>query len=224
MCGRFAVTLPSDAMAQLFAARPANDLPGVPNYNICPTNTVHAIVSDEGPEGSRQLVALRWGFLPHWYKSPTDGPLLINARSETIAEKPAFRAAVRSRRCLIPATGFFEWTKDPEGERLPWYIRPKDNDVLAFAGVWQSWDKGDDSVKTCAIVTTQANAPMSTIHHRMPVILKQSDWPLWLGEAGHGAAPLMKPAPDDALEFWRVDPAVNSNRAAGADLIKPIPN
>ena len=223
MCGRFAVTLPSDAMAQLFKARPANDLPSVPNYNICPTNTVHAIVSDEDDEGSRQLVAFRWGFLPHWYKTPTDGPLLINARSETIAEKPAFRAAVRARRCLIPATGFYEWTKDPEGKRLPWYIRPKGNDVLAFAGVWQSWDKGESPMKTCAIVTTCANAPMSNIHHRMPVILKEEDWPLWLGEAGHGAAPLMTPAPDDALEFWRVDPAVNSNRASGADLIKPIP-
>ena len=126
MCGRFAVTLPSDAMAQLFAARPANDLPQIPNFNVCPTNTVHAVTSEDG---ARQLVAFRWGFLPHWYKTPSDGPLLINARAETIAEKPAFKSAARARRCLIPATGFYEWTKDEAGNRLPWYISPKEGEV-----------------------------------------------------------------------------------------------
>ena len=107
MCGRFAITLPPDAMAQLFEAVPANDLPQVPNYNVCPTNQVHAVIGGD----QRRLVSLRWGFLPHWYKTPSDGPLLINARAETIAEKPAFRSACRERRCLIPATGFYEWTK-----------------------------------------------------------------------------------------------------------------
>ncbi|MEM7599742.1 MAG: SOS response-associated peptidase [Pseudomonadota bacterium] len=219
MCGRFAVTLPSDAMAQLFAASPANDLPQGPNYNICPTNSVH-VVTSEGD--GRQLVSFRWGFLPHWYKTPSDGPLLINARAETIAEKPAFKSAARARRCLIPATGFYEWTKDEAGNRLPWYITPTDGEVLAFAGVWQGWDKGDAPLKTCAIVTTGANTTMSAIHHRMPVILRQEDWALWLGEAGHGAATLMRAAPEDALQFWRVDRAVNSNKAQGADLILPI--
>jgi putative SOS response-associated peptidase YedK len=219
MCGRFAVTLPPDAMAQLFAASPANDLPTVPNYNVCPTNHVHVIVSDDS---ERKLVAQRWGFLPHWYKTPSDGPLLINARSETIAEKPAFRAACRERRCLIPATGFYEWTKDPEGTRLPWYITPPDGGVLAFAGVWQRWQKDGETTVTCAIVTTAANKTMSAIHHRMPVILTAKDWALWLGEEGHGAATLMKAAPEDALSFWRVDRAVNSNRASGPELIEPI--
>jgi len=119
MCGRFAITLPSDAMAQLFDAAPGNDLPEVPNFNVCPTNGVHVVISGET---GRRLTQMRWGFLPHWYKTPSDGPLLINARSETLAEKPAFRAACRERRCLIPATGFYEWTKDAEGKRLPWYI------------------------------------------------------------------------------------------------------
>lgn len=219
MCGRFAVTLPPDAMAQLFAAIPANDLPMVPNYNVCPTNQVHAVVSDEG---QRRLTAFRWGFLPHWYKTPTDGPLLINARSETIAEKPAFRAAARVRRCLIPAAGFYEWTKDAEGKRLPWYIRPAEGDMLAFAGVWQSWDKGDDPLQTCAIVTTAANATMAQIHHRMPVILRPENWALWLGENGHGAATLMQSASEDALQFWRVSTEVNSNRAAGEQLTQPL--
>ena len=165
---------------------------------------------------------MRWGFLPHWYKTPTDGPLLINARAETIAEKPAFRAACRERRCLIPATGFYEWTKDSEGKRLPWYIYPTEGEILAFAGVWQVWERGDTPFVTCAIVTTGANAPMSAIHHRMPVILGGDDWALWLGEEGKGAATLMTSAPDEALAFYRVDPAVNSNRASGSSLIEQV--
>ena len=219
MCGRFAITLPDDAMAALFEAAPANDLPDIPNYNVCPTVQVHTVTSDDGV---RRLRPMRWGFLPHWYKTPTDGPLLINARSETIAQKPAFRSAARERRCLIPATGFYEWTKDADGNRLPWYIHPARQEILAFAGVWQVWSKGDEPVVTCAIVTTGANDAMSKIHHRMPVILKPEDWPLWLGEAGKGAATLMQAAPEDALEFHRVDPAVNSNRARGEALIAPI--
>lgn len=216
MCGRFAVTLPQDAMAQLFAARPVNDLPAIPNYNVCPTNDVHVVTSN-GTD--RTLGSMRWGFIPHWYKTPTDGPLLINARAETIAEKPAFRAAARARRCLVPASGFYEWTKDAEGNRLPWYIHPVEGDLLAFAGVYQVWDKGDAPLTTCAIVTTGANAPMQQIHHRMPVVLAEQDWALWLGENGHGAATLMTAAPDDALDFYRVDTRVNSNRAYGPELI-----
>ncbi|MEK6216722.1 MAG: SOS response-associated peptidase, partial [Boseongicola sp.] len=173
-------------------------------------------------DGGRRLRPMRWGFLPHCYNSPTDGPLLINARAETIAEKPAFRSACRDRRCLIPATGFYEWTKDGEGNRLPWYIHPRSKDALAFAGIWQVWEKGDDPLTTCAILTTGANEAMSTIHHRMPVILGKNDWPLWLGEAGKGAATLMQAAPDDALAFHRVDRAVNSNRAKGPELIEAI--
>jgi len=216
MCGRFAVTLPNDAMAQLFSARPANALPEVPNYNVCPTNQVH-LVRNLG-EG-RQLDALRWGFLPHWYKTETAGPLLINARAETLAEKPAFRAACRERRCLIPATGFYEWTKTQQGARLPWYIHRPDGAPIAFAGVWQDWGAEDARQGTCAIVTTPANQHLSSIHHRMPLILEAEDWPLWLGEAGKGAARLMKPGPEGVLSYHRVDPAVNSNRASGPDLI-----
>ena len=219
MCGRFAITLPDDAMAALFEATPANDLPQIPNYNVCPTNQVHTITS---AESTRHLRAMRWGFLPHWYKTTNGGPLLINARSETIAEKPAFKAAARERRCLIPATGFYEWTKDEDGNRLPWYIHPGEEAPLVFAGIWQTWDKGDTPLITCAIVTTAANKQMSQIHHRMPVILQKDDWPLWLGEDGKGAATLMKAAPEDALAFHRVDPKVNSNRASGADLIDPL--
>lgn len=218
MCGRFATTLPTDAMAQLFAASPDNALPDVPNFNVCPTTQVHVV---RGGETGRRLVAMRWGFLPHWYKSPGDGPLLINARAETIADKPAFRVAARERRCLIPATGFYEWTKDADGTRLPWYIHRRDGAPIAFAGIWQDWGR-DDPHPTCAIVTTGANATLSAIHHRMPVILDPADWPLWLGEAGKGAAALMHPGAEDVLEFHRVDRAVNSNRATGEGLIASI--
>jgi putative SOS response-associated peptidase YedK len=149
--------------------------------------------------------------------------LLINARAETIAEKPAFRAACRERRCLVPATGFFEWTKDARDAKLPWYIFRADGAPLVMAGVWQDWTGPDGTRLTCcALVTTAANDPMRALHHRMPVVLEPADWPLWLGEAGKGAARLMRAAPDDALAWHRVAPAVNSNRASGAELIAPL--
>lgn len=219
MCGRLAVTLPNDAMAQLFAAQPANNLPEVPNFNVCPTTQVHTVTSDDG---TRRLAPMRWGFIPKWYKKPNGGPLLINARAETIAEKPAFKAACRERRCLIPASGFYEWTKDEEGGRDPWYIQARDESPLAFAGIWQDWTFEDETLRTCAVVTTGANTSMSAIHHRMPVILRPKDWPLWLGESGKGAALLMQAAPEDYLKFHRVDRAVNSNRARGSELIERI--
>ncbi|MBT8152875.1 SOS response-associated peptidase [Epibacterium ulvae] len=217
MCGRFAVTLPPDAMAQLFAAQPANNLPQVPNYNVCPTNQIATIRSiDVG----RQLVSMRWGFLPHWYKSETDGPLLINARAETLAQKPAFSEACRTRRCLIPADGFYEWTKDPAGNRLPWYFTRTDDAAIAFAGVWQDW--GHDHQPTCAIVTTEASDTIQNLHHRMPLILDPSHWSKWLGQDGAGAAKLMVPGDEDLLRFHRVHPRVNSSPAAGMDLIEPF--
>lgn len=219
MCGRFAITLPDEAMAALFEATPANDLPQVPNYNVCPTNQVHVVTSKDR---TRHLRPMRWGFLPHWYKTTNGGPLLINARAETIAEKPAFKAACRERRCLIVATGFYEWTKDENDNRLPWYIHATNSDHLVFASIWQAWEKGDEPLTTCAIVTTEANKPMSAIHHRMPVILNPKDWPQWLGEEGKGAAALMTAAPDDALSFYRVDTRVNSNRASGPELIEAL--
>jgi putative SOS response-associated peptidase YedK len=214
MCGRFAITLPHDAMAHLFEAVPANDLPPVPNYNVCPTDPVHVVTGD------RRLVSMRWGLIPSWYKKPYGGPLLINARAESIAEKPAFRQAVRERRCIVPATGFYEWTKEKDA-RLPWWITRRDGAPMAFAAVWQSWGR-DDPMATVAIVTTAANAEMAQLHDRMPVVLEPADWPLWLGEKGHGAAVLMSGSLDGTFTFHRVDPAVNSNRADGPDLIEPI--
>lgn len=206
-------------MARLFEAAPANDLPPSPRYNVCPTDPLHVVISRQG---TRHIGAMRWGLIPKWYKHPTDGPLLFNARSETIAEKPAFAQAARQRRCLIPASGFFEWTRAGE-TRLPWFITRSDKAPMVFAGVWQSWLSREGArVASCAIVTTAAKGQMAELHERVPVILNQDDWPLWLGEAGHGAARLMHPLEDGELGFHRVDPAVNSNRAEGPELIEPF--
>ena len=218
MCGRFALTLPNDALAQLFAASPANTLPLLPNYNICPTNPVACVLAYAG---GRRIGPMRWGFVPHWYARPDAGPLLINARAETIATKPAFSAAVRKRRCLIPASGFYEWEKTETGARLPWYVTRADGQPMVFAGLWQNWAGDTGRHASCAIVTTPAGADIADIHHRQPLILDASDWALWLGEVGHGAARLMQPSPMGYLRRWRVGPEVNSNRASGAGLCQP---
>ncbi|MBC2834265.1 SOS response-associated peptidase [Paragemmobacter straminiformis] len=214
MCGRFTITHPNEALAALFDALPGNDLPPVPRYNVCPTTPV-AVVTSEG--GARRLRAMRWGFIPGWYKTPADGPLIINARSDTVAVKPAFREAVRARRCIVPASGFFEWQTEGKA-KLPWYFTRSDGAPLAFAGLWQRWGEID----TVAIVSTDAGPGMAGLHHREAVVLEARDWPLWLGEAGHGAAVLMKPSAEGVLRCHRVDVAVNSNRAEGAQLIAPI--
>ena len=211
-----AITLPHDAMAQLFAATPANDLPQVPNYNVCPTVQIAVVTA------GRRYRPMRWGFVPGWYDKPNGGPLLINARAETIAEKPAFRAAVRDRRCLIACTGFYEWERRDPKLPLPWFVNRFDGQPLVMAGIWQDWEKDGQHLTGCAIVTCAANAAMRQIHDRLPVILNPADWPLWLGEAGHGAAVLMKPCAEDALQFSRVSTQVNSNRASGPGLIDPV--
>jgi putative SOS response-associated peptidase YedK len=216
MCGRFTITHPNEALAALFDASPGNDLPVGPNFNVCPTNTVAVVTSDGG---QRRLRAMRWGFIPSWYKAPNDGPLIINARSDTVATKPAFREAVRARRCLVPASGFYEWSTGESGEKLPWYFTRTDGQPMALAGLWQRW--GD--VDTVAIVSTEAGPAMAGLHHREAVVLERADWPLWLGEAGHGAAVLMKAsAPGMLATPFRVGVAVNSNRASGAGLILPL--
>ena len=219
MCGRMSITQPPEAMARLFDAAVANDLPVVPNYNVCPTVNIHTVTS---AQGTRHLKAMRWGFVPHWYKSMTGGPLLINARSETIAEKPAFREACRLRRCLIPADGFYEWSHKSGRPPIAYRVTRSDRQPMAMAGIWKDWESAGTRIKTCAIVTTEANTAMAKIHHRLPVILGPEHWSLWLGEVGKGAAKLLHPVADKALEICRVSAAVNSNRATGPDLWKTI--
>lgn len=220
MCGRFTLIEPETALAELFEAVPGNDLPAAPRYNICPTRDI-AVVAGEA--GRRRLRAMRWGFLPRGYRTAGDGPLLINARAETIAVKPAFREAARARRCLVPASGFYEWRVE-DGRRQPYYIRRRDGRPMAMAAIWQDWagEGAAAPLATCAIVTTAANAALAPVHHRMPLVLEPDDWALWLGEAGHGAARLMRPAAEAVLGWHAVGPGVNSNRAEGPGLIAPV--
>lgn len=221
MCGRFTLTLPVEAMEELFEATATDTLPPqTPRYNICPTQMIPAIVAHDG---ARHIAPMRWGFIPRWYKAPNDGPLLINARSETIAEKPAFRDAARKRRCLIPASGFYEWTHRLGRGKEPWYIRSTGNAPLVFAGIWQGWTppEGGDRLVTCAIVTCAASADIADVHDRMPVLIAPEDQALWLGEDGDGAARLMRPAPTNSLRKHRVSTQVNSMRAEGESLVNP---
>jgi putative SOS response-associated peptidase YedK len=214
MCGRIVHTHPNAALAALFAAVPGNDLPEPPRYNVCPTDPLAVVTS----EGGRRLRRMRWGLVPAWYKAPNDGPLIINARSDGVATKPAFREAIRERRCLIPVTGFYEWSAGPGGARLPWYITRSDGAAMVFGGLWSRWGEID----TCAMVTLVGGPNMAGIHDREPLILEPADWALWLGETGHGAAMLMKPTAPGVLQAHRVGVAVNSNRAAGPELIEPV--
>lgn len=205
MCGRYMITSPFEAMVGLFDAALGEGLgPDAPRPNVSPTQTVPAVVS--GPDG-RLVVPMRWGFLPRWYREPGDGPLLINARAETVAEKPAFRAAARERRCLVPADGFYEWTGE-KGRKVPHVIRPAHGGLIALAGIWQDWGPdGGRGGPTMAIVTCAANDRLAAVHHRMPVVIAPADFALWLGEAGSGAAALMRPAPEELLVVEPADAA-----------------
>lgn len=236
MCGRFALTLPQEAVIDMFRAAPA---PGAeealaaidrPRWNIRPTEAV-AVIALEG--GARELRPMRWGFLPAWSKSLNEGPPLINARAETIAEKPAFRAACRERRCLIAADGFYEWRADARPGEAPYWIRPVSGAPLVLAGVWTRWraPKGlgvaagaESVVDSVAIVTCAASGPLAQIHHRIPVAIPAEAWGLWLGEEGAGAARLMRAADHGFYAYHRVSSAINiGGRGApdGPELLAP---
>lgn len=242
MCGRFALTLPQDAVLHHFDATPGGDIAPLdrPRWNIRPTEQIAVVAID--PEQGRVLRPMRWGFIPHWAKSPTDGPLLINARGESVAEKPAFRAACRERRCLIPADGFYEWKASAGPGKEPYWIHPAaidptdfdpaDTDPekhgpVAFAGVWQLWRSPEgEEIPTVAIVTCAANETLSPLHHRLPVAIAPEDYALWLGEAGRGAAVLMRAPAEDFYAFHRVSRAINKggrNAPDGPELIEPAP-
>ncbi len=219
MCGRFVLIEDPDTVVEEFGISSSTTSFSKPRYNICPTQSVPVAVAYDG---TRHLVDMRWGFIPHWYKKPSDGPLLINARSETLAEKPAFREAARMRRCLIPASGFYEWQGDKGTSKEPWFLQRKQKDLLAFAGIWQAWTlpEGERHI-TCAIVTTTAGNDISHIHHREPVIVERDNFGLWLGEEGKGAAALMRTAPDKFYDTYRVSHEVNSRHHDGSQLMAP---
>ncbi len=217
MCGRYTQTSPADAVAQLFGME--GPLPNLQaRYNIAPTQQAPVLRMDSG---ARVLTSLRWGLVPAWAKALDDGPLLINTRSETVAEKPSFRAAFQARRCLIPADGFYEW--QPVGKaKQAWHIHRPDGGPFAFAGLWERWESPDGgTVESFAIVTTDANATLAPIHHRMPVILPPDAFGTWLGSDPAAAGVLMRPLPDDALAAHPVSDRVNKVVNDDAALIEP---
>lgn len=216
MCGRFAFYSPREAVLAVFGVELPFDVE--PHYNVAPTQMVAAIRA--GADGEPEGVRLRWGLVPFWAKDPSIGHRMINARAETLAEKPAFRNALRRRRCLVLANGFYEWRKDAGG-KTPYYAAPPDGRPIAFAGLWERWDKGEQPLETCTIITTSANRPLRDIHERMPVILPPDALRAWVDATQPLAAieALLRPAPDDLLRLREVSRAVNSPARDGPDLI-----
>ena len=229
MCGRFALTTPQTAVLEHFSAAPSPKLAERlgnlgPRWNVCPTTDIPVVLNHDG---DRLLAPLRWGFIPRWYKAPNGGPLLINARAETIAEKPAFRDAARARRCLIPADGFYEWLRDAEPKH-PFWLRPAagppEGSLFAFAAVWEIWrgPGGAPPIAACAMVTTAASETIASIHHREPVTIAPENYGLWLGGAGRGAARLMRAAEPGFWAFHEVSRRVNGVKDDDPQLIDPI--
>jgi len=215
MCGRFAFYSPAEATAALFGVSNVPELK--PRFNIAPTQSIAAIRLDS--KESREVALLRWGLVPFWAKDPSIGNRMINARAETVAEKPSFRAAYRKRRCLILADGFYEWRKEADG-KTPYFISLASGAPFVFAGLWEDWraKDSDDSLQSTAIITTAANDFMSQLHHRMPVVLQQDAADRWLG----GDEQLLSDASESSPAFraWPVDRRVNNARNEGEDLVE----
>lgn len=218
MCGRFALTTPVDGLRHLFGFHQIPNLP--PRYNIAPTQAVLAVREEHGAPSAFMA---RWGLIPSWSKDPTLGTKMINARSETIQEKPAFKTAFKRRRCLIPADSFYEW-KTLDGVKHPFRIFFADRDVFAFAGIWERWQGGDGSdVETCAIVTTDAAPSIAPLHHRMPVILDMQTFRTWTSGPDDEAADLMRPYQGlRVLMHHPVDRKLGDVRNDGADLLGEV--
>jgi putative SOS response-associated peptidase YedK len=217
VCGRFAFFSPAEALQAAFGVTAIANLQ--PRYNIAPTQDV--IVVRSAADGL-QVDRLRWGLVPFWAKDPAIGNRMINARAETVAEKPSFRQALRRRRCVVPADGFFEWQKTADGKQ-PWYISAADSGLLAFAGLWEEWRGGDEGpLQTFTIITTVADAFMQTLHHRMPVMFDRAGVDQWLEPQ---AAPadidhLLQAAAAPELRAWPVSRAVNTPMNDRPELIE----
>lgn len=209
MCGRFSLNAAEAELRRLFGYDgPALNL--APRYNIAPTQTTPVVAI--GREGGRALVMMRWGLIPSWSDDMAIGAKLINARAETVAEKPAFRDAFRRRRCLVPADGFYEWQAVGGDRKQPYRIHRPDGGPFAFAGLWEQWQGAEGRVLSFTIVTTEANARLRPIHPRMPVILAPEDHAGWLDAAApaEAAGGLLRPCPDDGLVAEPVGPRVNN--------------
>ncbi len=224
MCGRFTLTeLDPTVLTETFSlGGGVPDLP--PRYNIAPTQTVATVVRDAG-QATNRLVLMRWGLIPHWAKDPGIGSKLINARGETVNEKPSFRVALRRRRCLVVADGFYEWQAQPQGPKQPMYITLADHRPFGFAGLWEQWTEPEsgDTATTCTIITTQPNALMAPIHNRMPVILPRADYAAWLDPERTDPAqvmPLLRPYDAGQMVAYPVSRRVNAPTDDDPSLIE----
>ncbi|WP_374686471.1 SOS response-associated peptidase [Promineifilum sp.] len=220
MCGRFSLAATGEEVAAHY------QLPEVPflapRYNIAPTQPVAAVRLS--PAGEREWTHFQWGLIPSWAKDPSMGAKMINARAETAADKPAFRAAFKRRRCLIPATGFYEWRQE-NGRKQPMYIHEAGRGVMSLAGLWEVWQSADGGLlETCTILTTTPNALMESIHNRMPVILEPEDHSMWLdpATAADQLNHLLRPAGPARLVAYPVSTAVNRPQNDTADCIAPL--
>ena len=225
MCGRFALKASSEELRSVFdylgAAPGAEGMP--PRFNITPTQPIATI---RQAHGARRFALVRWGLVPGWVKDPSTFSLLVNARAETVADKPSFRAAIRHRRCLVPASGYYEWHLAEDGSKQPWYIRPRQGGLVALAGLWEEWcDPDGGEIETGALLTVPANGALAPIHHRMPAVIARQDFDAWLDVGGtpvKEAVALLKPAPDDFFEAVPVSRRVNSARDDDEALTAPI--
>jgi putative SOS response-associated peptidase YedK len=223
MCGRFALNENPTNLAEHFHL--TGDMDFQPSWNIAPSTRICSITAEA--TGSRHITLMRWGLIPSWSEDATIGNKLTNARGETVVEKPSFRSAFKSRRCIIPASGFFEWSAE-NGVKQPWYISLKSGNPMAFAGLWETWHLHEgETIETCCIITTAANALMAPIHDRMPVILPQGQWKTWLSPTERQVdklLPLIQPHEAEPMQAWRVTRELNKvGLRNDAGLIQPIP-
>lgn len=222
MCGRFTLTQPAEALAEVFQIQQVLDLEA--QFNIAPTQTVVTVLHN-AENNKREFQKVRWGLIPSWAKDPAIAHKLINARAETIAEKPSFRSAFKQRRCLVVADGFYEWQKH-QGKKQPYYFRLRDEQPFGFAGLWEKWTNPDgEEIHSCTIVTTTANELLQQIHDRMPVILAPQDYDLWLDpgqQQPQALQDLLSPYPASEMTAYPVSTLVNSPKHNSAECIIPL--
>ena len=215
MCGRYTLTKPKKSIESHFQAALRME-EYRERYNIAPTQVLPVVVS---PHDEREIEAMRWGLIPSWAKD-TQSPL-INARAETIHEKPSFRSSFKTRRCLVPADGFYEWTKGENG-KVPYRIYLEGEGLFAFAGIWSEWGKGEDSIRSFAIITTEANSKLKSLHHRMPVILDPENYAPWLGSSQKDPVSLLNAYPPERMAYHEVSLRVNSPKNDDPECLTPV--
>ncbi|MEE8205788.1 MAG: SOS response-associated peptidase [Nitrospinaceae bacterium] len=217
MCGRYSLTKPIKTLKEHFQAI-AVEMDHDRRFNIAPSQSVPIVIAGEqGPE----IHAMGWGIIPSWAKDPALGNRLINARAETVHEKPSFKSSFKKRRCLVPADGFYEWQARDKG-KVPQYIHLRTGGLFAFAGLWSEWDSGTEILQTFTIITTDANRELESIHHRMPVILMPQDYDCWLAASLQDPKNLLKPLGEGLLDHYEISKTVNSPKNDSEECIQPV--